>query len=263
MNNLSLFEKVNTLTLDTLPRTLMLLGEYGCGKKMLVEKIGKVLNIETEDITDNLSLELIDDITQRVHPKIYTIDGNKLTVRTENVILKFLEEPLKNAYIILLAESRASLLQTVLNRCQVWEFEQYDENFLRGFITTDCDVDKLLLVANTPGKVIEYQTYPIEQMYALAAKIFLNVEKANFANTLTLSKYIAFKNEQDRYDFNLFTDILLVVCREMYSDKLVSSDVYEKVYSLCNHKRVLNVDKKALFEHFLIELKLLYTKRGT
>lgn len=255
MNNLSLFEKVNTLTLDTLPRTLMLLGAYGCGKHTLVKKIGDKLGLEVEDISDDLSLELIDSITERVSPKIYIIEGKKLTVRTENVILKFLEEPLKNAYIVLLVENKQSVIQTVLNRCQIWEFEQYTEDYLKQFVSVPCDLEKLMLIADTPGKVIEYQHYPIKDMFALAAKIFLNISKASFANTLTLSKHIAFKNEQDKFSFSLFTDVLLVVCREMYTDKLVDDVSYTLTNSLCNDKFIANVDKKQLFEHYLIELK--------
>lgn len=254
-----LYNKVDSYTLDTISRTILLLGEYGCGKKTLISYIGARLGLEIEDISDDLTLDKIDAITVRVSPKIYTIDTNKLTVKNENVILKFLEEPLKNAYIILTAESRQSLIPTVLNRCQVWEFSPYPEDYLRGLVQDSYpDVNTLLKVADTPGKVIEYQNYPLKEMFDLGYKIFNSMSSANFANAMTISRFIAFKNEKDKFDFNLFLDVLLVICKDLCMRGVPQSfDMYVLTSDLNNSKRIFNVDKKALFDTYIIKLKLL------
>ena len=49
-----LYDKVNRGTIDTLPRTLMLLGEFGCGKHTLVKHISEKFNIMIEDISGYL-----------------------------------------------------------------------------------------------------------------------------------------------------------------------------------------------------------------
>ena len=254
-----LCQKINSLTLDTFPRTLLLLGEYGSGKHTLVNYIGDRFKCEIEDISKNLSLEYIEVINQRVTPMIYLIDSKELTVKNENVILKFLEEPLKNAFIVVLSDSKYSIIPTILNRCHIWELDTYEHNYLRSFVNdSSTNVDTLLKVANTPGKVIEYQSYPISDMIALAQKIFVNIGRANISNTLTLSKSLAFKNEKDKFDVNLFFDILLLISREMCEDKSVLSiDRYLLTDKLNNNKYIFNVDKKALFENYLIELKFL------
>lgn len=254
-----LYDKVNSYTMDTIPRTILLLGERGCGKHTLIEYIGNKFSLEIEDISDDISVEVIDKITMRGSPKIYLIDVAKLTTKNENVILKFLEEPLKNAYIILIAESKRAVINTVLNRCQIWEFSPYPEEYLReliplGTISSDC----LIRVANTPGKIIEYQSYPLSDMFALANKIFSSISSANFANAMTISKYIAFKKEKDKYDFDLFLTILLLVSK----DNCVAGtkncfEIYELTSELNNSKYIFNVDKKALFDTYLIKLKLL------
>ncbi|HKZ35230.1 MAG TPA: hypothetical protein VJ242_00815 [Patescibacteria group bacterium] len=46
-------------------------------------------------------------------------DADKLTLPAQNALLKSLEEPPKSAQIILLAETTAKLLPTVVSRCQV------------------------------------------------------------------------------------------------------------------------------------------------
>lgn len=240
--------------MDNFPRTLLLLGEYGSGKHLLVEYIANRFCLETEDISDNLTLEKIDNITQQVSPKIYVINSSKLTVKNENVILKFLEEPLKNAYVVVLCEHKSNVIPTVWNRCQVWKLSTYERDFLSTF--TQKYNEQLMRVANTPGKVIEYQHYPLKEMFELANKIFNSIKKANFANVLTISRFIAFKNEKDKFDFNLFLDILLIVSKELFLNNVVSSDVYQLTNTLNNNKHIFNVDKKALFEHYLIELKM-------
>jgi replication-associated recombination protein RarA len=254
-----LCERIDSLTLDSFPRTLMLLGEYGSGKHTLVNYIKDKFNLEIEDISNNLTLEHIDEITHRVSPMIYLINSKDLTIKNENVILKFLEEPLKNALIIVLSETKYNIIPTILNRCQVWELATYEQDFLRSFITDlSVDVSTLLRVANTPGKVIEYQSYPINNMIELAHKIFNNIARANVSNVLTLSRHLAFKNEKDKFDFNLFLDVLLIVSRDLCGQNFPTCyAIYSLTSKLNNNKYIFNIDKKSLFEHYLIELKLL------
>lgn len=251
--------KIDSLTMDTFPRTLLLLGEYGSGRHSIVKYIADRFKCEVEDISSKLTLEYIDTINQRVTPMIYVIDSKELTIKNENVILKFLEEPLKNAFIVVLSETKYNIIPTILNRCQVWELATYGQDFLKSFITdVTVDYDTLLKVANTPGKVIEYQTYPIKEMIELSHKIFSNIGRANFANVLTLSRFIAFKNEKDKFDFNLFLDVLLLVSKEMCDQNFKDcTQIYFLTNNLNNNKHIFNIDKKALFENYLIELKLL------
>lgn len=245
--------KIDSCTLETFPRTLLLLGEYGSGKHLIVKYISDRFNLEMEDISDNLTLETIDNITHRTFPKIYVINSNKLTIKNENVILKFLEEPLKNSFVVVLCEHKSNIIPTVWNRCQIWELTGYSQDFLSSFVHTDNEY--LLKVANTPGKVQEYQHYPLKDMFDLAHKIFSSIQKANFANVLTISRFIGFKNEKDKFDFSLFLDILLIVSKEMYLQNQLSHEVYLLTNKLNNNKHIFNIDKKALFEHYLVELK--------
>lgn len=254
-----LCQKIDSLTLDNFPSTLLLLGKYGSGKHTMANYIARRFNCELEEISDKLTLEYIDIINQRPTPMVYVIDSRKLTIKNENVILKFLEEPLKNALILVLSENKHSIIPTILNRCQVWELETYDEHFLRSFVTnTTSDVDTLLKVADTPGKIIEYQMSPIKDMIDLSRKIFMNIAKANIANILTLTRHIAFKNEKEKFDFDLFVDIHLRVSYELC---LSECDNYFQIYlltnKLSNDRYIFNVDKKYLFENYLINLKLL------
>ena len=113
----TILNRISRLNLDTFPRTLMLLGESGSGKHSIVNIIQNTFNLRSEDITEKISLDLLDEIYRRVEPYIYIISINSISIKEENTILKFLEEPLKNSYIILLADCKDGILPTILNRC--------------------------------------------------------------------------------------------------------------------------------------------------
>ena len=68
--------KIDKSTLDTFPRTLMLVGSKGAGKHLICSYIADKFNLMQLDITDEISLELIDEISQRVEPYLYLIRVN-------------------------------------------------------------------------------------------------------------------------------------------------------------------------------------------
>lgn len=254
MNTLK--SKVDMLNLDTFPRTLLLNGEKGCGKHTLLKYISSHLALEVEDITDNISLELISDIMLRPNPTIYAIDIDKLTLNEENAILKFLEEPLKNSFIILLSENKYNLIPTIFNRCVIWDFAPYEKEYLRNFLV-DKNQDMILEYATTPGKVIEYCNHKIYDMVALANKIFDNISKANIANALSLSKYLSFKSEKDKFDVDIFFDILRKVAEKRYVNNLGIFKHWELTSKLVKKCKIKNVDKKLLFDSYIIEMYMI------
>lgn len=246
--------RIDSLTLDSFPRSLMLVGAKGGGKHLIVEYVSKKFNLQVIDITETLDQESIEELYNRVEPYLYLIRANELSVKEENTILKFIEEPLKNSYIVLIAETDIGLLQTIINRCQIWYLQNYTKDFLRTFVTTN---DYVLQIANTPGQVISLCNTSFEDMLQLADKIIDKINIASVANTLTLSSKIAFKNETDKYDVKLFVDILLQ--RLVESCKQSSDPRYSTAYLLTSElKKKLNVkslDYKALFEGYLVNLR--------
>lgn len=243
-------------TLSNLPRTIMLEGLCGSGRHSVCNYIAEKFNLIIEDISDNLTYEKIEEINLRVEPFLYIIDASKLTVKNENAILKFLEEPLKNAFIILLSENRYNQIETIRNRCRILTMENYSQEILKSFITNKDDENIILTICKTPGDIIKMQSHPIKDMLDLCIKIFEKIHMASFANTLTLSNNIAFKNEKDKYDFNIFFKALLYIALVRVSNNEANAvPEYQLTNEYYNRSLVRNVDKKVLFENFLINLK--------
>ena len=257
---------INSLTLDTFPRTLMLVGPQGSGKHMLAKLISNHLNLQMLDITEQLDLETIDEIYNRVEPYLYIIEANKLSVKEENVILKFLEEPLKNSYIVLLAETDMGLLQTIINRCVIWHLQNYNKATLMEFVPNIDNINPYLFdIATTPGQIQTLSSIDLNAYVELADKIITKINIASLANTLTLTNKIDFKAdsaincEKDKLQVRLFVQILLsrfsAACKQNSNIKLIQG--YTLTSELNKQLYVKNLDTKALFDRYLVQLRNL------
>lgn len=256
----NLFVQLEQTTLDTFPNSLILLGEKGCGKHLFVDSISKHLNLDVIDITEKLTQEMIDEIYLKVEPHIYIISSEKLNVKNQNSILKFLEEPLKNAYIILLVENKNILLSTVINRCQIWQFEKYATEQLKTFKTLQDD-SIIFQFATTPADIIksEEPRNPVAEICALCDKLIDKIPVASFSNILSITNKIAFKEGEEKYDLTLFLKALNYAALQklINSENVYYQKVYKNIDKLCNDMQIANINKKVLFENFLVKMKEL------
>lgn len=257
-----ILKKIDKLNVSTFPRSLLLVGEKGSGKHLISSYISNKLELEMIDISNDISQELIDMIYLQVEPRIYLIDTSLISVKDENTILKFLEEPLKNTFIILLTTSKNLLLSTIINRCQSWELEPYSKEVLSMFISETDNKDMLLEITNTPGKVKDLSTLGIEKIVEICNKIFEVVSVNNISNTLTITNKINFNNkETEKYDFDLFVDVLLYCIKEKAIKSCIPGEerriveYYKLTNKLSNERRIAHINKKLLFEHYLLEMR--------
>lgn len=245
-------DRILYLSVETMPNTLMLLGKYGCGRHTIINMISNKLNIDVVDITNNLDYDYINSIYLNSVPTIYLINADNIDVREQNVILKLLEEPVSNAYIILICENKNLILNTVVNRCQIWEFEPYTKEDLHKFSSDEF----LLSFCETPGEVVLYSTYDIKNMHNLIKSILCNISKARFSNVLVLSEKLSYTLSDDGYDYKFFIKLLCNYCYQCY---LSTSDMmYMNAFLLTKDlikSSINNVNKKWLYENYLLHLK--------
>ena len=246
---------INSKSRDTFPRSIILLGEKGCGKHTVLNMLSEKLCLQVVDITKNLNFEYIMELQQKPEPYIYVISANELTVKSQNAMLKFIEEPLKNSFIVVLAESQNQLLPTVYNRCQILNFVPYSKDELLNFST-----DELVLsIAKTPGQVKSLiDSGDMNGMIELANKMITKIGTANIPNILTISDKIAFKNEKDKFDLELFANVFQYCIIKYIRENTVDKRYYEyyRLVSEWNNKRKAStVLQKPLFENYLLKFK--------
>lgn len=258
-----LVKKVNNINLDTLPRSLILLGDTGSGRHTLISLIENKINIPSIELTKNISKDVIDEIYLKVEPIIYVIDLDLISIKEENMILKLVEEPLKNTYIIFISKNKSSIIPTILNRCQVWELKNYSNEELRYFLTTKFDnypeYFSLLELCDTPGQLLNAIELGanISEMKALCEKIIDCISIARFSNILTIPNKLSFDNENDKFNYDLFVKLLHKCIKNRiiknYDYKLLNA--YKIVNKLLVDNKIAHVNKKQLFENALYNLK--------
>lgn len=251
---------IDKFDLDTLPRTVLLEGQKGSGRHMIINHVARKFNLIINDITDNLTLDTINDIMLSTEPRLYLIDTSKITEKQENIILKFLEEPLKNSYVFLISLTSTKLLDTIYNRCFKLVLHNYSQEELKQFIPiTVTNPDLLLALAKTPGDIQLLQSYDLNNMFNLADKIINQIYRANYGNILKLSNSVAFKDEKDKYDVDIFFRLIEYISYKLVVDNkdYIYMNIYNLVNEYLNRFSIKNIDKKYVFERFLFELKEL------
>lgn len=171
---------LNALKLDRVSHAYLFTGPRGTGKTSTARLLAKAINclnpLENEpcnsceicvEINDGRLIDLIeidaasnrgiDEIRElrdkinfspsRAKSKIYIIDEvHMLTKEAFNALLKTLEEPPSHVYFILATTEAHKIPETILSRCQRFDFKRIDEIVLK---------DRLKYIADEEGIVAE------------------------------------------------------------------------------------------------------------
>lgn len=244
--------------ISRLPKSILLIGERGCGKHTMVGEISEMNNIDVLDITEKLTLEYINEILVSPISHIYLINASEITEREQNVILKLVEEPPMCANIILICENKTSLLETIINRCSVFAFDAYDKELLSTYIKDVSQKDLILSLCTTPGQVIEMYSKNIQELKDLCKKFVTKLYIASFSNTLTISNKINFDDEYDKFDLIiLFRMLINTLVEEIKSTKDVKvNETYINMYLYTDKyiNKLLKdsrLNKQQLFDSYL------------
>ncbi len=220
----------NILASDRVPHAFMFSGIEGIGKKKAAFCFAKALNcIEAEeDFCDNcLSCSKVE---RMIHPDVFFIepdekniikidqvrfiqqsivykplegkkkvviidDAEKLNHQAANCLLKTLEEPADDTVIILIAQGAASMLSTIVSRCQKISFMPLGEDEMLSLLK------KKEIAEEAAVKVISHAQGSIKRALFLLESDFLSkraelirylsrLSKGNFEAAFDISKLI-------------------------------------------------------------------------
>lgn len=251
----NLLNKLKSYTLQTLPHTLLFLGENGCGKHTLSNELSNYFNIKLIDITNNITLETIEEIYLNVMPYFYLIDMTKLNEKQQNMILKLIEEPNNLTYIILLSENKLNLLNTIINRCMTFEFEKYSIEELKHF--TQEENIKLFELCSTPGQIQIMNIKKLDELYNLCDAILTKISLASFPNILTIVNKINYSEDFDKFDFNIFFKALIIKSLYLFKENKIIKPIYDCINEYYKKSKYNKLNKNYLTQSMLIELWLL------
>ena len=246
---------LNSYSAQTLPKTLLFVGDIGCGKKTFAKHLANRLQFDIVEIDSSAKSEDIYDFMYSTINTVYLINLDDFTEKQQNMWLKAVEEPTKSVYFILTATSEAGVLNTILNRCIKYNFEPYTKEQIEQ-ITNASVNDQAFKIFQTPGKLLNLTDSSFNDIIDLADKLVKNINRASYANSLVISTKINYKDLYNKIDFNLFLDAVEYLAFEDY--KNTASEQSFTIFRLTNqfkqHATKQNLIKEVLMLNYLTTL---------
>lgn len=241
-------------TLETAPKTILFLGQSGCGKSWIANAFAKQLDLEVVVVQPDSTAEKLIEYYQCPINKMYLIDLKDIVEKDQNKFLKFIEEPSNTMNIILMAESTVGILPTILNRCVKYVFEPYTPEQLKQFDwAVNCSEEIAYEICKTPGQLLELSVDNLDQALGLCRAIVSSVDKANYANTLSIVTKINLKDDAKKIDFKLFFDLMTYAAFDDYkkNNNELSFKIY--LYTIRQQAKALNINvaKEAFLLNYL------------
>lgn len=265
-----LLEKFNNI--ENIPKSIVILGPTGYGKKTFVTTLANNLNIDIITIDSILSSEIKYKIYTYSNTCFVVFDINKKLqlkqlIDRQNSILKLLEEPPINIRIFVLAENESYLLDTLLNRCDIITMDPYSTEELKqiakenNYLTNiDEYSENEFKYISSPSELLAFPTKDqLIAMESLVDTIFSSISKANISNILSISKKINFSDNHELYDLNIFLNIfeIKLLNKIKYEYNIKYLKVFNEFNELKYNINKFNINKINLFENFLLNLKTI------
>lgn len=108
--------------------------------------------------------------------KCYIIEHvDRMTVQAANSLLKFLEEPNGTSLAILLTENKNRMLDTIISRVQVYNFQQVSSDVLyKNLLKEGLDSDAAYLLSNITKSVTRGKELLEDEWFLNAKDLFIN-----------------------------------------------------------------------------------------
>lgn len=202
----------------------------------------------------------------KAQKRVFIIDfAETLNEQSQNALLKVLEEPPESTAFILITESKASLLETILSRCVILSLnaptlKEGKEYILNISNYSSDDIENALTQSrNNIGKALLLLKGNADSKTSLAAKDFLESAKRSdqWAMLTVLAPFEKSRVETDL----LFKDLKLYIIEEIKKNpKAVRASsllkLYDKVTEL-EQSLVTNISLSLLFADLTAEAKRL------
>ena len=209
-----ILETVKTLIDNNkFPKFMLLQGARGWGKTQLVREIAKLKGVDLvtfENKVDDLR-ECIKLAYEQTSPIIYVLTGgDTMSVAAKNSILKLIEEPPLNAYIIMLVENEETVLPTIRSRAFMLKMDSYTQDDIRAYLVTKDnaftqeELDKIINICNCPGEANLLMQSENAELLDLVDKLLDNIDKVTLSNLLKISKKFKINDASEGMDITLF-----------------------------------------------------------
>jgi DNA polymerase III delta prime subunit len=250
-----LITTLNNYNITNLPHVLLFIGPKGCGKHTIANYIAARYELDLVPVDDTISSEDISLFNYKTIKTLYLIDLNSYTEKQQNVFLKALEDASSTAYFILIANSEAGILTTILNRSIKYHLEPYTKEQIEQITNTSVN-DLAFKIFQTPGKLLNLTDQSFQDVLNLANTVVHSINRATYPNALVVSTKINYKDLYNKIDFDLFFDAVEYLALEDYVNNKTeqSLTVFKTTNQFKQYATQQNLIKEILMINYLTTL---------
>lgn len=226
---------------------------------ILISSQDHLIKTETiRDLKQRLSLKALE-----APYKIALIDeAHTLHTSAANVLLKTLEEPPENTFLILVTSSPYSLLKTILSRCQKIEFSPLSISEMQQVVSTLEEVpekvsitqkEKIAMAQGSPGLFLKFS----EEAFDLLHNIILPAVHSQPKDLMKLLEVSEKLSKEEKLAENVLNLLLIQWSKKISSDvSLAFSKKIEAIYEASQKLKKTHINPQLTFENLFLKLCL-------
>ena len=266
----------NRCSNGNLSHAQLISGEDGIGKSILAEILGKLilngdLNREYVDIINyrpskaSFGVDDVREIIDEVNKKPFEGDkkviiihqGNKLTIPAQNALLKTIEEPPTEVYIIILCESLELILDTIKSRCEIYKLTPLTKDELYKYIAIKgydySEEEKASAIAfseGIPGRIDRYfSDTELQELRDKIVDLLLQLTNNEIEAILEKEEQLVSYKQNKEEVINLLSSFIrdILVNKEVYNENLIiNRDKIKEIEILTNEMSFKKLNKMIL-----------------
>ena len=251
-------------------------GEDGIGKSILAEILGKLIlngdiNREYVDIINykpskaSFGVDDVREIIDEVNKKPFEGDkkviiihqGNKLTIQAQNALLKTIEEPPTEVYIIILCESLELILDTIKSRCEIYKLtpltkdELYKYIAIKGYDYSEEEKSSAIAFSEgIPGRIDRYfSDTELQELRDKIVDLLLQLTNNEIEAILEKEEQLVSYKQNKEEVINVLSSFIrdILVNKEVYNENLIiNRDKIKEIERLTNEMSFKKLNKMLL-----------------
>lgn len=266
----------NRCSNGNLSHAQLISGEDGIGKSILAEILGKLilngdLNREYVDIINykpskaSFGVDDVREIIDEVNKKPFEGDkkviiihqGNKLTIQAQNALLKTIEEPPTEVYIIILCESLELILDTIKSRCEIYKLtpltkdELYKYIAIKGYDYSEEEKSSAIAFSEgIPGRIDKYfSDTELQELRDKIVDLLLQLTNNEIEAILEKEEQLVSYKQNKEEVINVLSSFIrdILVNKEVYNENLIiNRDKIKEIERLTNEMSFKKLNKMLL-----------------
>ena len=253
----------NLFKSDNFPHFMILVGERGSGKKLLVQEsiypnmISKyrVPDIKVDNIRDMITMAY-----KQRNTLFFIPDADNMSGAAQNSLLKVVEECPNNNYFIMTLQNATNTLPTILSRASIYHMDIYTrEEKLTYYKQISADKEESIVVdiCETPGEVEMLVKYDISEFWQYTQKVVDNIALVSGANCFKIAEKVSLKDEGEGYDLRFFWKAFANICmyNALNKNELRYLDGIRITSQSLSSLGIKGINRQMLFDTWILKIR--------